>query len=564
MRVSELKIGEILLQQRQITPDILEFALAKQKDSTKRLGEILVENEHITEQVLTKALAKQFSLEYIDLAATEIDEKLIDVLPENVALANNVVPITLEGKFFTIAISDPLDYKAINAINILTKYRIITVLAELPAIKIKQRELYNAKKAFDDAQEFVNTQLGKNSKDEKELADAGMEDQPIIRFVNNLIEEAVTQKASDIHIEPLEDRMIIRFRIDGSLVKHMETSPELLPSVTSRIKFIGGMNIAEKRIPQDGRINYRTDLFEIDMRISILPSVFGEKVVIRITTALGLELTMDDIGFLEDNKNKFIKLLHSSRGIILLTGATGSGKSTTLYTGLKEVQRDDINIITVENPVEMIIPGITQVDINDKAGLTFASVLRSILRQDPDIIMVGEIRDKETAEIAASAAITGHLVLSTLHTYSAASAVVRLLDMGVAPYMVTSALLGICSQRLIKRLCTNCKQSHIATEEELLLLGLDPIENPNLRIYKEVGCEKCNQTGYKGRIAVHEVLQVTQKVKNAIHNQASTQEVESIAIEEGMITLKENLVRLVKAGTISLSILVDTVVDQEN
>ncbi len=559
MRVSDLKIGEILLQDGHITPDNLAYALAKQKDSNKRIGEIFVENNNITEVVLTKTLAKQFSMEYIELKETEIAEKLTETIPENIANANRVVPIRLEGKFLTVALSDPLDYKAINALNIYTKLRIITVLAEPNAIKAKQRELYHAKKAFDDAQEFVTTHFGKS--EESEIAKASIEDQPIIRFVNNMIEEAVNQKASDIHIEPLEDRMIVRFRIDGSLVKHMETSPELLPSVTSRIKFIGGMNIAEKRIPQDGRINYRTDLFDIDMRISVLPSVFGEKVVIRITTALGLALTMDDIGYLEENKKKFTKLLHNNRGIILLTGATGSGKSTTLYTGLKEIQRDDINIITVENPVEMIIPGITQVDINDKTGLTFASVLRSILRQDPDIIMVGEIRDKETAEIAASAAITGHLVLSTLHTYSAASAVVRLLDMGVAPYMVTSALLGICSQRLIKRLCTNCRQSYLASEEQLMLLGLPTTEK--LKLYKEVGCEKCNKTGYKGRIAVHEVLQVSSAIKSAIHKQATTEDIENIAIEEGMMTLKENLVHLVKEGIISIAVMVDTVIDKD-
>lgn len=557
MRVSDLKIGEILLQEGHITPDNLEFALAKQKDSPERIGQILLENEFITDKILTQALAKQFSMTYIDLATVEIPESIIKIIPENIASANNIMPVSVEGKFLTIAMSDPLDYKTINAINIYSKLKIVAVLSEDTAIKTKQRDLYNAKKAFDDAQQFISSQKSnKMTAEEIELAKADAEDQPIIRFVNNMIEEAVNEKASDIHIEPMENSMVIRFRVDGSLVKHMEVSAELLPSVTSRIKFIGGMNIAEKRIPQDGRINYRTDLFDIDMRISVLPSVFGEKIVIRITTALGLSLTMDDIGFLEENKVTFSNLLNSHRGIILLTGATGSGKSTTLYTGLKTIQRDDINIITVENPVEMIIPGITQVDINDKAGLTFASVLRSILRQDPDVIMVGEIRDKETAEIAASAAITGHVVLSTLHTYSAASSVIRLVDMGVEPYMVTSALVGVCSQKLVKRLCNNCKQGHFATEEELEYLNLPKTEK--IKLYSNVGCDKCNKTGYKGRIAVHEVLPISQKIKTAIHNGASVTEIDDIAISEGMITLKENLRRLAIDGTISLATVVET------
>ncbi len=561
MRVTNLKIGQILIKDGNLDQKTLGQCLELQKENGKKIGEILVEGEHITSQMLMQALAKQFSLEYMDLSTITIEERMISVLPENIALANNCVPIAREGKYLTIAMSDPLDYKAVTSIQVYTKLRVTVVLAEEEEIKTKQRELYTSKKAFDEAQEFVSSQMTKGSNDDFEEDKAAIEDQPIIRFVNTMIEEAVYQKASDIHIEALEKSMLIRFRIDGTLIRYMETSHDLLPSVTSRIKFIGGMNIAEKRVPQDGRINYRTENFEVDMRISVLPSVFGEKTVIRITTALGLDLNLDDIGFLPKNRKKMEHFLESHRGIILVTGATGSGKSTTLYTALKNVQRDDINIVTVENPVEMIVPGINQVDINDKAGLTFARVLRSILRQDPDIIMVGEIRDKETAEIAASAAITGHLVLSTLHTYSAASSVVRLVDMGVAPYMVTAALLGVCAQRLVKRLCPHCKEPYTASEEEHNYLGLD--ESVKLKLYKSVGCEKCNNIGYKGRIAVHEILSVTPAIKTAIHNNASTMQLNDLAIREGMISMRDNLVHLVLEGVTSVAVMVDAAVDED-
>lgn len=556
MKVSNLKIGQILIEDGDITQDILQNALQKQKGTGKRIGEILVEDGIITERQISKALSKQFSIPFIDLDTTRIDDHLIGILPEQIASSNMVVPISAVDRQLTIALSDPLDYKAVNAVSTYTKMRITTVIAEKSKIREKQRELYSTQKAYDDAKEFITSQQAKTV-DANETADN--EDQPIIRFVNNLIEDAVQMRASDIHIEPLEKKMVVRFRVDGKLIKHMETSPDLIPSITSRIKFIGGMNIAEKRIPQDGRINYRVGSTEVDMRISLLPSVFGEKIVMRITTALGIVLKKDQIGFLPENLERFDKFLKSNRGIILLTGATGSGKSTTLYTALKEVMRDDINIITVENPVEMIIPGITQVETNDKAGLTFASALRSILRQDPDIIMIGEIRDKETAEIAASAAITGHLVLSTLHTYNAASSVARLVDMGIPPFMVTSALLGVVAQRLVRRLCPDCKEPYYASKSELELLKLDP--NSQQVLYKPRGCPKCNRIGYKGRIAVHEVLPISQHIKTAVHNGATTEEINQVGLNDGMIPMIDNLRRVVIDGVTSIEVMLDTLSD---
>lgn len=565
MRVSTLKIGQILINSGDITEEQLDEALQKQKTSKKRVADILIEDKIVTEQQVCKALEKQLYIPYIDLDSVQIDAELSGVLPEDMAQSKMVIPIEREGRFLTVAVADPLDYQGLKDISIATKLKVKPVIAEPSKISAKLREMYAAQKAIDDAKEFLSTQQTKSKAqieaEEAAANDASANDQPIIRFVNNMIEEAIFSKASDIHIEPMEKCLRIRFRIDGKLQNYMETSPELIPSVTSRIKFIGNMNIAEKRIPQDGRINYKVAGKEIDFRISVLPSIFGEKIVMRITTSLGMELKKENIGFLPENLEKFNHLIKSNRGIILVTGATGSGKSTTLYTALREVMSEDINIITVEDPVEMIVPGITQVQTNEKAGMTFAAALRSILRQDPDIIMIGEIRDGETAGIASAAAITGHLVLSTLHTYDAPSSVARLIDMGIEPYMVSSALLGIIAQRLVQRLCTNCKEPYEPDENERKALGI-PLDE-KITLYRKCGCEKCNKKGYKGRIAVHEVMLLTTTIKRAITSGMGTEDLRDLAIKEGMIPMKENVRRDVLAGTTSYEVFVETTISND-
>ncbi len=543
MRASNLRIGQILINSGDITEEQLDEVLLKQKTSKKRVADILIEDGIVTEQQVCKALEKQLFIPYMDLDTITIPDELGGIIPEDLAQQHQVVPIEQEGRFLTVAIADPLNYQGLKDISIATKMKIKPVIGEATKITNKLREMYAAQKAIDDAKEFLESKGGKSKAqieaEEAAQQDASANDQPIIRFVNNMIEEAIFTKTSDIHIEPMEKCLRIRFRIDGKLQTYMETAPELIPSVTSRIKFIGNMNIAEKRIPQDGRINYRVAGKDIDFRISVLPSIFGEKIVMRITTSLGMELKKENIGFLPENLEKFNHLVKSTRGIILVTGATGSGKSTTLYTALHEVMGEDINIITVEDPVEQIQPGITQVQTNDKAGLTFAAALRSILRQDPDIIMLGEIRDGETAGIAVQAAITGHLVLSTLHTYDAPSSVARLIDMGIEPYMVSSALLGVIAQKLARRLCVNCKEAYVPDENERLGLGLDPTED--ITLYRKCGCEKCNKKGYKGRIAVHEVMLLTTTLKRAITAGESTDDIRDLAIKEGMIPMKENV-----------------------
>ena len=507
MRASNLRIGQILINSGDITEEQLDEVLQKQKTSKKRMADILIEDGIVTEQQVCKALEKQLFSPYVDLDTVTIPEEMGAVIPEDLAQQHMVVPIEQEGRFLTVAIADPLNYQGLKDISIATKMKIKPVIGEASKITAKLREMYAAQKAIDDAKEFLESKAGKTkAQEEAEAAaqnDAQANDQPIIRFVNSMIEEAIFSKTSDIHIEPMEKCLRIRFRIDGKLQTYMETAPELIPSVTSRIKFIGNMNIAEKRIPQDGRIKYSVGGKNIDFRISVLPSIFGEKIVMRITTSLGMELKKENIGFLPENLEKFNHLVKSNRGIILVT------------------------------------PGITQVQTNEKAGLTFAAALRSILRQDPDIIMLGEIRDGETAGIAVQAAITGHLVLSTLHTYDAPSSVARLVDMGIEPYMVSSALLGIIAQKLARRLCNDCKQAYEPDENERLGLNLDPDEK--ITLYRPVGCEKCNKKGYKGRIAVHEVMLLTTGLKRAITANVSTDELRDLAVQEGMIPMKENV-----------------------
>ncbi|MEE1056758.1 MAG: GspE/PulE family protein [Acutalibacteraceae bacterium] len=563
MKKSTFNIQNNLLEKKIITPDDVKKIEQKyQDDQDTTFEEALIQENIVSEWDIYSTLAERMRLEMVDLTATEIKEDVYDIIPQALVEDYNLVPIAEVNGRLVVATSNPLDYRMISVVSSNTKKRVKVVVATPSQIKVQQDAMFNSDqqaKMYDEAQEFIKQQMGASEDDVRE--EENIEDQPIIKLVNKMFEDAVNMKVSDIHIEPQEEDMRIRFRIDGKLREYTRISKQLAPSIISRIKFISGMNIAEKRIPQDGRLHYTVNKTKIDMRVSDLPGVFGEKIVIRITTALGIKLEVSSIGFLEKNRETFETLLHSNRGIILLSGATGSGKSTTLYTGLSQLNNDETNIITVENPVEMVIPGITQVNINEKAGLTFASTLRSILRQDPDVIMVGEIRDKETAEIAASAAITGHLVLSTIHTYNAASSVARLIDMGVETFMVTSSLLGVIAQKLVRKVCPYCREPRKATESELGMLGM-PLDS-DLTIYdaKKGGCPRCNYAGSKGRTAVHEIMVVTNKIKHAIHEGSTTEQINQLAIDEGMISMRENLRRLLVEGIITFETYFDTVAE---
>ena len=549
MKVTNRRLGQILIDSGVLTQQQLAEALAVQKGTDRRLGEILIENKYITEMQMIRSLEKQLDIPFVDLSFVRINPEYSSLLPESLARSCTAVPIRRENSVLTVAVADPLDYGAINDLGTYTRLKIFPVIAERAKIENKIRELYTAQRAYHAAKELADTQAPEAKGPASESTEL---EQPIILFVNTMIEQAVLARASDIHIEPQEKAMRIRFRVDGHLSLYMETSPELNASVVSRIKFIGGMNIAEKRLPQDGRINYKIGSREIDLRISVLPCVFGEKVVIRITTALGLEMKKESIGFLPENLKKFDSLLRNNHGIVLVTGPTGSGKSTTLYTALREIMREDINIVTVENPVEMILPEVTQVEVNERAGLTFGSVLRSVLRQDPDVLMIGEIRDRETAEIATGIAITGHLVFSTLHTYDAASSILRLVDMGVEPYMVSSAVIGVISQRLVRTLCPHCREAYSADAHERALLGAPPDAELTLYRGRRGGCPFCNGRGYTGRTAIHEIMPVTAAIKQCIDTGASVDAVRETAVREGMTTLDENLRRIVLSGKTSL------------
>lgn len=536
MKYTTLKLGEILINNGSMTEEAMDRALAEQKGSGKRIGEILVKGEYITERQLIDSLCAQLDIDYMDLDTVKLDPFLSKYVPEAIAKANMVVPVEKKGNTLILAVIDPLNYNVIQDVSTFSKLTVNIVMAEREKLEHKIFELYVSGKAMEAAKEL--SQIVASIPKEAETFHSS--EQPIVRFVNMMIEQAVILRASDIHIEPSEHKLGIRYRIDGTLMQYLEANMDIAAAVASRIKFIGGMNIAEKRLPQDGRINHKVGDTDVDLRISSIPSVYGEKIAIRIATALDMNMERGDIGFLPVNMKRFDKVLDKDHGIVLVTGPTGSGKSTTLYTVLREKRGDDVNIITVENPVENIIPGITQVDINAKAGLTFASVLRSILRQDPDMIMVGEIRDEETADLAIAAAITGHLVFSTLHTYDAPSAVIRLVDMGIEPFMVSASLVGVISQRLIRKICPRCKVSYTASKEERQILESSGSIEEELILYKGEGCSYCNHTGYKGRTAIHEIMPVTAKIRKAIYDRVSIDDIKQAAVDEGMITLYEN------------------------
>ncbi len=487
-------------------------------------------------------------IQSVNLENVRISQEVLALIPESIALANHMLPLYLtdRGTTLVVAMENPRNDDAINNIGVYTGLNLEARRAPGEMISEKIRELYTTQRAFAAAKELVGTNVKEETTD-----DSNDESVPIIRFVNNMIEQAVIMKASDIHIEPHEDMLRIRFRIDGKMVVYMDTEAELAPSVSSRIKFIAGLNIAERRIPQDGRINYNYGKGTVDLRISILPGAFGETIVIRITTALSFKLNKHSIGFTPENLMLFDQLIRKSHGLILLTGPTGSGKTTTLYAALSEINKPDVNIITVEDPVEMIMDNLTQVEVNAKTGLTFATVMRSILRQDPDIVMVGEIRDEETAKIAMTLSITGHLVFSTLHTFDSPSAVMRLIDMGVEPYMAFSALSAVISQRLVRKVCPHCSYLYDASVEEKKMLHLH--EDDQVKLVSNQGCEECNYTGYIGRTAVHEILIMSPAIRDNLASGGNTESIRKIAREEGMKTLFDNLRELVLNGTTTVS-----------
>lgn len=553
LRNQKKRIGDMLIDEHVITEEQLLQALPVAKEKKKKIGETLIEMGFTTETEIAKALSVQLGIPRIDLSAITIPEDVLGLVSESVLRKHIMVPYAYDDvnpNIIHVAMSDPMDLLALDDISIVTNLQPEPAVATAHDILIVLDKYYGDSEAQKMAEVYAAERkelLNRNQEDEAYNQDVN--NSPVVLLVNSMIEQAARQRASDIHIEALENIVRVRFRIDGALYEKFKYDIHLLPAIIARLKIIGGMDISEKRKPQDGRITMVIDRVEYDIRVSILPTVFGEKCVMRLAQKKALTRNKKDLGLAEDDLRAFDNILKNPNGILLVTGPTGSGKSTTLYTALSELNNEDVNIITVEDPVEANIDGINQVQVNPKAELTFASALRSILRQDPDIIMIGEIRDGETAQIAVQASITGHLVVSTLHTNSAAATISRLEDMGIESYLLADSLVGIIAQRLVRRLCPNCKKEHYATEDEKKVMNID--ENGDILIYEATGCEKCDNTGYTGRIGIYEILTVTQNIKNLISRRATADEVARAAQTEGMHTLRQSATKLVLEGTTS-------------
>lgn len=555
-RYNKIRLGDCLIQKGMLTDEQLQQALIKQKEDGSRLGETIVGMGFVSEDDMIDVLVEQLGIEYVDVRRIKIDESVAKILKEDFMRKNNLIPIgydPLLPNVLKVAMADPMDIIVIDDISIITNMQVDPVLSTKAQINMCIDKIFGATQAMRAAEQYKK----EREKDKEKIAlnmdedssSSEIDNSPVVQLVRSILEQGVRRRASDIHIEALEFQVRVRFRIDGALVQVMTYDIDLLSAIVARIKIIGGMDISEKRKPQDGRIAMTVDRREYDVRVSVLPTINGEKVVMRLTSKEGLTRDKKNLGFSEIELEKFDRILKNPHGIILVTGPTGSGKSTTLYTALSELNTEDVNIITVEDPVEANMEGINQVHVNEKAGLTFAGALRSILRQDPDIIMIGEIRDGETAGIAVKAAITGHLVVSTLHTNGTASTVTRLVDMGMESYLIGDALVGVIAQRLVRRLCPECKKLVYATDEEKRLLGVNTAEE--LPIYEPAGCEACGDTGYHGRIGVYEIMPVTNDLRIKIAAGARADEIKEQAVSEGMDTLSVSAAKLCIQGITS-------------
>lgn len=551
----KIRIGDVLVAAGAITEEQLQEGLAKQKETGRKLGNALVDLGFISNDMLITVLTTQLGIDYIELKGAKIEEKVIHMVPENMVTKYQAIPIEIDPdnpNILKVAMADPMDIMAMDDIGLVTNLQVEPMLASEEGIRNAIDKYYGSAQAMEAAEAYRQEQQNVLGGGDEEEGNEEIDNSPIVLLVKQIIEGGVRQRASDIHIEALENSVRVRYRIDGALKQVMSYDLSILAGITARIKIIGGMDIAEKRKPQDGRITIMVDRREVDVRVSILPTVFGEKTVMRLTSKDGLTKPKSALGFDAEQEKVFDNILSNPHGIILVTGPTGSGKSTTLYTSLSELNTEDVNIITVEDPVEANINGINQVQVNNKADMTFAAALRSILRQDPDIIMIGEIRDGETAGIAVQAAITGHLVVSTLHTNSAASTITRLIDMGIEPYIAGDAVVGVIAQRLVRRLCTTCKQPRLVEDDERVQLGV-PADEEDVIIYEPQGCPLCNDTGYSGRIGVYEMMPVSRELQAVIASGATADVIEKQALKEGMLTLKMGAAKHVLDGITSIA-----------
>ncbi|MFI3253181.1 MAG: ATPase, T2SS/T4P/T4SS family [Eubacteriales bacterium] len=552
----KMRFGDVLVKEGLLSDEELLQALEEQKKTKMKLGEYLVSEGVVSEEDIVKVLQTQSGIKYIPLRGQRMTPELMNLVSVSVLRKHNVVPLEINKakNELVLAMSNPFDLLAQDDIGIITNYRVSPRISTTREIDSMLDRHYGNDTAMQAAEQYAQEREQKIAlmqQDEPEVQENDNSNAPIVALVRSVLEQAVRSRCSDIHFDAAEKHIRLRYRIDGDLVEQMEYDISLMPALSTRIKIMGGMDIAEKRKPQDGRISFTLDRQDYDVRVSMLPSYYGEKIVMRVANSSMLTKPKGDLGLRDHEMEQFDRIISRPNGIMLVTGPTGSGKSTTLYTALSELNKPEVNIITVEDPVEANIPGLNQVHVNPKAGLTFAAALKSILRQDPDIIMIGEIRDEETARIAVQASITGHLVVSTLHTNSACATVSRLADMGLETYLLADAIVGVIAQRLVRRLCDKCKREKRASSEDLMALGMEPGER--LTVCVPVGCDYCSNTGFAGRMGVYEIMEVNHELKRHIASGSTSEEMQAVAEKNGMRTLRTGVIAAVKEKITAVS-----------
>jgi type IV pilus assembly protein PilB len=548
------KLGDILVREGLITQEQLRKALQEQNSSGMRLGYTLVKLGFIEETEVTKMLARQYRMPAVDLSRFEVDPKILKLLPPDIATKHTVLPLKREGRTLTVAIADPNNVAAIEDIKFITRCDVFPVIAGEYTLRNAIERYYQQSDAqlqnlLKNVEQEEALEVVEDQQDEDVKATDLADDAPVVKLINGLLTDAVKRGASDIHIEPFEHEMRVRYRVDGALHEVMKPPVKMRAALTSRVKIMAQLNIAERRVPQDGRIKLKMGTRVIDFRVSTLPVLFGEKIVLRILDKGNLTLDLATFGFEPKAQADLLKAILNPYGMVLVTGPTGSGKTTTLYSALSKINTIDVNIMTAEDPVEYNLLGINQVLVRNEVGMTFAAALKAFLRQDPNIIMVGEIRDLETGSIAIKAALTGHLVLSTLHTNDAPSTITRMVDMGIEPFNVASAVNLIVAQRLVRRICKDCKKEHEYTPEEMHAFGIDKKVGP---FFKGAGCDTCAGSGYKGRQGLYEVMALSSPLRRGILKGGSTEEIRDIAVQEGMLTLRMDGMVKVKKGVTTL------------
>ncbi len=553
MTNNKLRLGEVLIQGGYISNEQLDAALSYQKSLPERkmLGDILVELGYVTEDQILTELSRQLLVDVLPLNKLTSTAEVIATISREIAEALSLVPLSMDSNFLYVATDNPLNYMGFKDLQEQVGKEIMPKLAKKEHIRIAIEQNYANKNMFSVVNETnkiyerQQQEIETSSESYQQMMDR-VDSSPVVKLCNTILTQAVSMGASDVHIEPKQNNVVVRFRIDGDLMEVMVLNASIHLSLVTRLKIVSGLDISEKRIPQDGRFSMEMGARNVSFRISTLPSVYGEKIVVRILGDNKVDVVpLTDLGMNAKNLEMMDVLIHNPNGVILVTGPTGSGKTTTIYSALNEVARPQVNVVTVEDPVEKVMENITQVHINTKAGLTFAAGLRSIMRQDPDVIMVGEIRDQETATIAAQAAITGHLVLSTIHTNDAASTFMRLIDMGVEPYVVASSVIGILAQRLVKLICPDCKEEYAPTPKDIAMWGSG--EMPKM-LYRGKGCKRCNYTGYRGRTAVHEIIVVNHEIRKLIMDRASSQKIKETAGEYGFMDMQQCAKQLIFEG----------------